>query len=91
MANSPHLCEDVRLINKGKQVDGIGTGLEIEGTGTCVMRISDNDRKTHKIKIPNSLYLPKVEAVPPVTATLGAGGEGKKGKQGQDMDGELLG
>ena len=60
MANSPHLFEDLCLINKGKQVDGIGAGLEIEGTGTFFMRISDNDGKTHKIKIPNSLYLPKL-------------------------------
>ena len=62
MANSPHLFdfEDLRLVNKGKQVDGIGAGLEVEGTGTFVMRISDDDRKTHKIKIPNSLYLPKL-------------------------------
>ncbi len=55
-ANSPHLFEDLRLVNKNKQVDGIGAGLEVEGTGTFVMRTRDDDRKTHKIKIPNSLY-----------------------------------
>ena len=60
MADSPHLFEDLRLINKGKQVDGIGAGLENEGTGTFVMRISNDDGKTREIKIPNSLYLPKL-------------------------------
>jgi hypothetical protein len=60
MANSPHLFEDLHLINKGKQVDGIGAGLEVEGTGTFVMRISNDDGQTHKIKIPNSFYLPKL-------------------------------
>jgi hypothetical protein len=55
MANSPHLFEDLHLVNKGKQMDGIGVGLEIEGTGTFVMRISNDDGKMHEIKIPISL------------------------------------
>jgi hypothetical protein len=58
MANCPHLFEDLKLIDQGKQVNGIGAGLEIKGTGTFVMRIEDNDGGTHTIKIPNSLYLP---------------------------------
>ena len=61
MANSPHLFEDLRLTNQGTQVQGIGDigeGLQVEGTGTFVMRINDDDGKTHEIKIPNSLYLP---------------------------------
>jgi hypothetical protein len=58
MANSPHLFEDLKLIDQGKQVNGIGAGLEIKGTGTFVMRIEDDDGGTHTIKIPNSLYLP---------------------------------
>jgi hypothetical protein len=58
MANSPHLFEDLKLIDQGKQVNRIGAGLEIKGTGTFVMRIEDDDGGTHTIKIPNSLYLP---------------------------------
>ena len=58
MANSPHLFEDLELTDQGKQVDGIGAGLEIRGKGTFVMRIEDDDGGTHTIKIPNSLYLP---------------------------------
>jgi hypothetical protein len=58
MANSTHLFEDLKLIDQGKQVNGIGAGLEIQGTGTFVMRIEDDDGGTHTIKIPNSLYLP---------------------------------
>jgi hypothetical protein len=60
MADSPHLFEDLQLIDQGKQVDGIGAGLVIKGTGTFVMRIEDDDRETHTIKIPNSLYLPSL-------------------------------
>ena len=58
MANSPHLFEDLRLVDQTTQVQGIGDGLEIKGTGTFVMRIEDDDGGTHTIKIPNSLYLP---------------------------------
>jgi hypothetical protein len=60
MANSPHLFEDLKLIDQGKQVDGIGAGLVIKGTGTFVMRIEDDDRETHTTKIPNSLCLPNL-------------------------------
>ena len=61
MANSPHLFQDLRLIEQGTQVHGIGTGLQVKGTGTFVMRINDDDGKTHVIKIPNSLYLPNLK------------------------------
>ncbi len=60
MANSPHLFTDLKLVPQGKQVKGIGTGLEIEGVGTYVMRLQGNKGKLHKIKIPNSLFLPKL-------------------------------
>ena len=60
MANSPHLFEDLRLIEQGTQVQGISEGLQVKGLGTFVMRINDDDGKTHVIKIPNSLYLPKL-------------------------------
>ena len=32
----------------------------MKGTGTFVMRINDDNGKTHVIKIPNSLYLSKL-------------------------------
>jgi hypothetical protein len=59
MANSPHLFEDLRLTKQGTQVQGIGKGLQVKRIGTFVMRINDDDGKTHVIKIPNSLYLPR--------------------------------
>ena len=60
MANSPHLFTDLKLIPQGKQVEGIGAGLQIEGVGTYVMRLQDDKGKLHEIKIPNSLFLPKL-------------------------------
>jgi hypothetical protein len=57
MANAPHLFEDLRLSNEGK-VQGINDGLEIKGKGTFKFKIEDNNGQMHKIKIPNSLYLP---------------------------------
>ena len=62
MANSPHLFEDLTLVDQGKQVNGIGAGLAIKGTGTFVMRIEDDEGKVHTIKIPNSLYLPNLKS-----------------------------
>jgi hypothetical protein len=61
MANSPHLFTDLKLVPQGKQVEGIGAGLAIEGVGTYVMRIQDDNGKLHEIKIPNSLFLPKLK------------------------------
>ena len=58
MANAPHLFEDLRLMPGHEKVDGIGEGLEVKGTGTLVLRIQDDNGKTHVIHIPNSLYLP---------------------------------
>ena len=49
MANAPHMFEDLVLVPEHKKVDGIGEGLEIKGTGTLVLRIQDNGRKTHTI------------------------------------------
>jgi hypothetical protein len=60
MANAPHLFEDLWLSNKGK-VQGINNGLEIKGNSTFKFKIEDNNGLTHKIKIPNSLYLPGLE------------------------------
>jgi hypothetical protein len=60
IANAPHLFEDLRLSNKGI-VQGINDGLEIKGKRTIKFKIEDNSRRMHKIKIPNSLYLPGLE------------------------------
>ncbi len=49
MANAPHMFEDLVLVPEHKKVDGIGEGLEIKGTGTLVLRIQDDGRKTHTI------------------------------------------
>ncbi len=57
MAKAPHLFEDLWLSDKGK-VQGINDGLEIKGKGTFKFKIEDDNGRTHKIKIPNSLYLP---------------------------------
>jgi hypothetical protein len=61
MANILHLFEDLHLNEQGAQVQGIGEGLQVKGRGTFVMRINDNDGKTHEIKIPNSPYLPNLK------------------------------
>ncbi len=61
MANSPHLFEDLHLTEQGTQVQGIGEGLQVKGTGTFVMRVNDDDGKTHVIRIPNGLYLPELK------------------------------
>jgi hypothetical protein len=58
MANAPHLFEDLHLINNVGEVNGIGDGLAIKGKGTFVFSLEDDNRKSHTIKIPNSLYLP---------------------------------
>jgi hypothetical protein len=57
MAGYPHLFEDLRLSDEGK-VEGINDGLKIMGKGTFKFKIEDNNGRMHKIKIPNSLYLP---------------------------------
>jgi hypothetical protein len=59
MANSPHLFNDLILLDVGK-VDGINDGLAILGKGTFKFSISNNDGRVHCIRIPNSLYLPKL-------------------------------
>jgi hypothetical protein len=58
MANDPHLFKDLHLTSNRGQVDGIGKGLETGGEGTFKFSIKDNDRKVHRIKVPNSLYVP---------------------------------
>ncbi len=60
IANAPHLFEDLKLVPSSKKVDGIGEGLEIKGTGTLVSCIQEDSGKTHRICVPNSLYLPEL-------------------------------
>ena len=60
MANSPHLFDDLILSDVGK-VDGINEGLAILGKGTFKFNISDDYGRVHRIRIPNSLYLPKLK------------------------------
>jgi hypothetical protein len=57
-ANAPHLFENLHLTNDAGEVNRIGKGLAIKGKGTFKFSLEDNNRKTHTIKIPNSLYLP---------------------------------
>jgi hypothetical protein len=60
MANAPHLFEDLHLNKDKGQVDGINSGLDIAGQGTFKFSITDNNGKSYEIKIPNSLYVPKL-------------------------------
>jgi hypothetical protein len=55
-------------------VQGINDGLEIKGKGTFKFKVEEEDGLTHKIKIPNSLYLPGLERCLLLPPTLGAGG-----------------
>ena len=41
-----------------RHVWGISKGLAIKGKGTSVLMINDDNSKPHKLRIPNSLYLP---------------------------------
>jgi hypothetical protein len=59
MVNAPHLFKDLKLGEVG-EVEGIKSGLDIKGTGTFKFKIKDNNGMTHKIKIPNSLYIPEL-------------------------------
>jgi hypothetical protein len=60
MANAPHLFEDLKLGEVG-EVEGIKSGLDIKGTGTFKFKIKHNKGMKHKIKIPNSLYVPELK------------------------------
>jgi hypothetical protein len=61
MANTPHLFENLRLNNNKGQVDRINSRLDIKGEGTFKFNITNNDGKAHRIKIPNSLYVPNLK------------------------------
>ncbi len=58
--NAPHLFKDLHLNEDKGQVDGINSGLDIAGQGTFTFSITDDNEKSHRIKIPNNLYIPKL-------------------------------
>jgi hypothetical protein len=58
MANDKCLFEDLCLDQAEQQVGGINDGLVFAGLGTMIITINDDSRRPHKIKIPNSLFLP---------------------------------
>jgi hypothetical protein len=60
MVNAPHLFKDLKLGDVG-EVEGIKSGLDIKGMGTFNLKIKDDNSMTHKIKIPNSLYIPELK------------------------------
>jgi hypothetical protein len=58
MGNNKHIFENLVLTRTAQRVGGTSKGLAIEGKGTLVVTINDDNGKPHRIKIPNSLYLP---------------------------------
>ncbi len=60
MVNAPHLFKDLKLRDVG-EAEGIKLGLDIKGMGTFKFKIEDNNGMAHKIRIPNSLYVPELK------------------------------
>ena len=60
MGNDKRLFENLTLARAAQRVGGISKGLAIEGKGTLVLDVNDDTGKPHRIKIPNSLYLPEL-------------------------------
>jgi hypothetical protein len=58
MGNDKRLFDNLILARTSQRVGGISKGLVIQGKGTLVININDDNDKPHRIKIPNSLYLP---------------------------------
>jgi hypothetical protein len=58
MGNDKHCFENLVLARTAQRVGGISKGLSIEGKGTLVIDVNDDTGKPHRVKIPNSLYLP---------------------------------
>jgi hypothetical protein len=62
MGNAPYLLEDLKVkVGEVGEVEGIKSGLDIKGVGTLKFKIKDNNGMMHKIKIPNSLYIPELK------------------------------
>ena len=47
----------------GQDFKGIARGLRIAGRGTLSFRIDDDEGRTHKISIPNSVHIPELPMV----------------------------
>ncbi len=60
MANSPHLFDNLILLDVGK-VNGIYEGLAILSKRMFKFNISNDNCRVHHICIPDSLYLPKLQ------------------------------
>ncbi len=60
MGNDRRLFENLTLARAAQRVGGISKGLAIKGKGTLVLDVNDDTGKPHRIKIPNSLYLPEL-------------------------------
>ena len=60
MANSPHLFDNLILLDVGK-VNGIYEGLAILSKGMFKFNIFNDNGRVHHICIPDSLYLPKLQ------------------------------
>ncbi len=58
MGNDKRIFENLILACTTQRVGGISKELTIKGKSTLVVTINDNNGKPHRIKIPNSLYLP---------------------------------
>jgi hypothetical protein len=58
MGNNKRLFDNLVLARSAQRIGGISKGLSIQGKGTLVLNINDDTGRTHRIKIPNSLYLP---------------------------------
>ena len=58
MGNDKRLFENLVLARMAQRVGGISKGLAIKGKGTLVLTINNDNDKPHKLRIPNSLYLP---------------------------------
>ena len=64
MGNHPDQFDgDLQLLDDGKTVSGIGSGIAIEGIGTFKFAIEDDTGQAHVIRIPNSLYVPSLKRV----------------------------
>jgi hypothetical protein len=58
MGNNKRIFKNLVLDCTAQRVGSISKGLVIEGKGTLVVTINDDNGNPHRIKIPNSLYLP---------------------------------
>jgi hypothetical protein len=58
MGNDRRWFENLIVARAAQHIGGISKGFAIKGKGTLVFNINDDTGKPHRIKIPNSLFLP---------------------------------